>query len=339
MPGGFLDEGIIKQAGSRFPGWMNNIGFAAVTTTNANDSIKITGADGTALSPVNYGWVTLPDVTSGKIKEFNITADVTIDLTGAHWGFGTLGDLTDERLYVYAINNDGTLVWGVALKPARALILNADDSATASSITTYEQVLVNSALTADAQALQVGWFKANFDDTGGAAEDLWSIQTGDEDINVGLPLIRPRVVYVKDEKSSTTTGGTFTSGDWRTRDLNTIEGDVFIVSVATNAMTFKPGTYDFEWSAPANNVVNSHKTRLQNTTAASTVAFGSVQKVTIDQNQTSVGFARTTITVSSAFEIQHFGQTTSSGQGFGVASGAGDGAVEIYTQVKITEVL
>ena len=40
---------------------------------------------------------------------------------------------------------------------------------------------------------------------------------------LGVP--KPIVGYVKDVKSSGTAGGTFTTGAWQTRDLNTEEGD------------------------------------------------------------------------------------------------------------------
>lgn len=166
-----------------------NIGLREATTTNANDSIKITGASA-ALSSTNVGKVVLPSVTAGYLTEFTLTADVTINLTGAHWGFGTKGDLTDQILNVYALNNDGSLVWGIGSRAGKTLILDTDDATSQSSVNSGEKVLVNSALTADAQALQVGYFKANFDDTGGAAEDLWTVQTGDGDILRGvIPLI------------------------------------------------------------------------------------------------------------------------------------------------------
>ena len=187
MAGGKLNSGVLEQGGARHAGWMNNIAIVNATTTNAADSIKITGSDGTALSASNYGWITLPSATAGRLVTLSMTADVTINLTGAHWGFGTKGDLTNYILYVYAINDAGTLRWGAGAKPNRNVVLDADDTATATSVTTYEKVLINSLLTggANAYARVVGWFKASFDDTGGAAEDLWAVQTGVGDIQQG----------------------------------------------------------------------------------------------------------------------------------------------------------
>lgn len=210
---GLLEGGVIKQGGANSPGWMNNIGLAAATTSSSNDSIKITSANGSALSPINVGYVTLPSTTSGLLTTLRITADVTIDLTGAHWGEGGKGDLTDYLLSVYAINDAGTLKWGVASVPGHSIILGSDDSATATDINLIDEVLVNSALTGDSSCLEVGWFKANFDDTGGTSEDLWSVQASAGDINLGP---RPELEQYFTPTLTHTTN-TATSGYWLRR--------------------------------------------------------------------------------------------------------------------------
>lgn len=176
---GVLSYGLKMRVGDT-----HNIGFAAATTTSAADSIKIQGA-AAALSATNPGYLCLPNATAGLVSVFKITADVTIDLTGAHWGEGTKGDLTDYLLSIYAINDAGTLKYGIGSVNGHRVILNADDTATATSVTTCEKILVNSSLGTDSACAEIGWFKANFDDTGGAAEDLWAVQTGVGDINEG----------------------------------------------------------------------------------------------------------------------------------------------------------
>jgi len=178
---GKLRAGILEYVGSRTPGWSSNLGLGAPTAT----TITIRGSNGSALTPENPGWITTPSATAGQLTLFPVTANVDILLTGAHWGFGTLGDLTDQPLSVLALNNNGSLVWGVAQHGGRSLVLDSEDSATATDINLWNEVLVSSALSADAQAVHFGYFKANFDDTGGASEDLWAIQTGDGDMVVG----------------------------------------------------------------------------------------------------------------------------------------------------------
>ncbi len=187
MSGGKAKDGVLEQCGARMATWMNNISLVRATTTNAGDSIKITGANGSALTKSNYGWVTLPDPsTPGQLSTFSVTADVTILLTGAHWGHGTTGDITGGLLRVLAINDNGTLKWGVAKLGGRHTILTTDTSSTPTDINVPEEVLTTSAIgSATNSCREVGFFRANFDDTGGAAEDLWAIQTGVNDVITG----------------------------------------------------------------------------------------------------------------------------------------------------------
>jgi hypothetical protein len=167
---------------------MFNLGLANATTTNASDSIKVQGADA-ALSATNPLYVNLPTVSSpGRMTRFSATADVTINLTGAHWGLGTNGDFTDIILRVYAINDNGTLKWGVSNKGGLRSIADTAASTTATNINTQPEMLVNSALSSGTwPCREVGWFLGDFDDTGGAAEDLWAVQTGAGEIMVGVP--------------------------------------------------------------------------------------------------------------------------------------------------------
>lgn len=183
-----IDSGVI-YAGPRTKGHVSNIGLAAGTTSASGDSITITGANGSSLSVDNPGHITLDTgLTSGNFKTFTITSDITIDLTGAHWGFGTLGDLTDQILSVYAINDAGTLKWGVAVYPYYFSISNSLSSATGTDINLATETLVNSALSAASPCSRIGWFKADFDDTGGSSEDLWSVSSSTDDLNISEPL-------------------------------------------------------------------------------------------------------------------------------------------------------
>lgn len=162
-----------------------NVGLAAGTTSVSGDSITITGANGSSLSSSNPAYITIPSTTAGQFTTFKITADVTINLTGCHWGLGTFGDQSNYPLVIYAINNAGSIKYGVSTVEGLNAILDTDDDTTATNITTTKKVLVNSALSADSPCLELGWFKANFDDTGGSSEDLWTVQTGLKAINIG----------------------------------------------------------------------------------------------------------------------------------------------------------
>jgi len=139
-----------------------------------------------------------------------------------------------------------------------------------------------------------------------------------------------------DEKAHSAAGGTFTTGAWRTRDLNTEIADPDgIVSISSNQFTLGAGSYLIEWSAPAY-AVDRHFSRLQNITDSTTEEVGSAEYAD-DSNQgatRSFGFARITITGSKAFEVQHRNEITAGTYGFGVQTNT-SGANSRYTIVKI----
>lgn len=139
------------------------------------------------------------------------------------------------------------------------------------------------------------------------------------------------IAIIEDQKSSGTNGGTFTSGAWRTRDLNTIvANDKSIVSLFANQFTLKPGTYKINATAPAFNV-NFNQIRLYNITDSVNVKLGS----SFDCNgasSISTLACKFTITETKTFEIQHQCSTTFAVSGFGRAASID---TEIYTRVEI----
>ena len=114
--------------------------------------------------------------------------------------------------------------------------------------------------------------------------------------------------------------GTFTSGDWRTRSINTEVVDTDnIVSLSSNQFTLQAGTYQIKFGACAYKV-NRHITRLrQISPTVQTIAAGSSQYSWSSGADLSWsrGFARLTISQATAYEIQHYCQTTYSNNGFG----------------------
>jgi hypothetical protein len=128
--------------------------------------------------------------------------------------------------------------------------------------------------------------------------------------------------------------GTFTSGAWRTRDLNTELADPDgIVSISTNQFTLAAGTYLIEWSAPAF-YVGLHQTRLYNVTDAAQVEVGVCAFVNLNSIvTTSSGCARTTIAGSKVFTIEHKCVTTAATAGFG--QNCAFGVNDQYCTVKI----
>lgn len=148
----------------------------------------------------------------------------------------------------------------------------------------------------------------------------------------------PRVAYLKDEKAANTAGGTFTSGAWQTRTLNTETGDTSFVSLSTNQFTLQAGTYHIDATTPGYRV-DRVVGKLRNITDSTDDIVGTTEGNTGGSAITSDSKINGTITISSAktFEIQAQCLTTRATDGFGVASNFA--VNEVYTQVKITKVL
>ena len=142
-----------------------------------------------------------------------------------------------------------------------------------------------------------------------------------------------------DKKAQNTNGGTFTSGAWRTRDLNTVRtNEITGASLAANQLTLPAGTFYCVWSAPAhenNNTINPHQTRLQNITGAATLIVGSSSYSAADACTVSLGTGRFTLSGSTTVELQHRITNTQANTGFGSPVNQTD---EIYAQISIWKV-
>lgn len=140
-----------------------------------------------------------------------------------------------------------------------------------------------------------------------------------------------------DTKSSGTAGGTFTTGAWRTRDLNTTQfNGITSASLASNQISLPAGTYYVIASAPGF-YVNDHQVRLQNITDSTTTITGqnsgSGEALIVQPSATLSGTF--TIAGTKVFELQHRSGTTKADNGFGASQSWGD---NIYGQVSITKV-
>jgi hypothetical protein len=147
------------------------------------------------------------------------------------------------------------------------------------------------------------------------------------------------VVTFVDQKTNGTDGGTFTSGAFRTRDLNTTLGTNGISgsSIASNQITLPAGTYSIAANAPSL-IVNQSSTRLYNITDSAVALVGGVNCSSSGDFTSVDSIIRGTITIAATkvFEIQHYCATTRATNGFGQS--ASFGQAEIYTQITITKV-
>jgi hypothetical protein len=156
---------------------------------------------------------------------------------------------------------------------------------------------------------------------------------------------KPEVVIVQDQKSANTAGGTYTTGDWRTRDLNTEVIDTGNnCTISSNQFTLQPGTYEIECVMPAMYVTagtTGTKARLQNITDASTTllsnnTYGATSATNGPSHQVNL-VGQFSITAAKAFEIQMSAGATYATNGFGFQ--ANQGVTEIYTSVVLKKVI
>lgn len=144
----------------------------------------------------------------------------------------------------------------------------------------------------------------------------------------------PPLLYVRDEKAQNTVGGTFTSGAWQTRTLNTVKTNEIVgASLAANQVTLAAGIYEIDASAPAG-AVNSHQAKLYNVTDAVDLLIGTTEYtdagtyVMLDSRVRG----RFTITATKVIELQHRCQTTRATNGLGSAANL---ATEVYAELLV----
>lgn len=144
-------------------------------------------------------------------------------------------------------------------------------------------------------------------------------------------------ILLQDQKTQNTDGGTFTSGAWQKRDINTeVSDDGGFCSIASSQITLQAGTYTFRISCPAGAVLG-HQAKLRNVTDATDVAFGSTMysASTVYVTNRSEILGRMTIAASKTFEVQHKCAQTKTTNGFGEKANLG---TEIYTVAEFWKV-
>jgi len=143
--------------------------------------------------------------------------------------------------------------------------------------------------------------------------------------------------HIQDQKSSGTDGGTFTSGSWQTRDLNTsLVNGITGASLSSNQITLPAGTYEVIAFAVAYDC-DSHQARLRNVTDSTTLCIGLTMYANASNN---VGNAAKvtgifTLAATKVIELQHQCGSTKSGTGFGTPASFG---TEVYSDIQIRKV-
>lgn len=140
-------------------------------------------------------------------------------------------------------------------------------------------------------------------------------------------------ILVQDQKASGTDGGTFTSGSWIQRNINTEVVDAGgYCTVASNQITLLAGTYRFRITCPGYRC-GEHRNKLYNVTDAVDVALGTSSytgNTMFVQTMTEV-VGKMTIAGTKTFQVQHRCAVTANTNGLGVKSSMG---TEVYTSAE-----
>lgn len=142
-------------------------------------------------------------------------------------------------------------------------------------------------------------------------------------------------MHVQDKKAVGVNGGTFTSGAWRTRELNTVVLNAIQgAALASNLVTLPAGSYYAEASAPALQA-GWHAIDLYNVTNTARLILCSQA---YDGNANYYAQTRSFLSGSfvlgsqSNIQLRHWGTTTVTNSGFGGATAFEEG---IFSDLKI----
>lgn len=148
-----------------------------------------------------------------------------------------------------------------------------------------------------------------------------------------------------DQKAQNTNGGSFTSGAWRTRDLNTVRtNEIAGASLASNTITLPSGKYYVEWACPCSSDNNEirHQSRLFNTTDNALIILGSGCHFdntpglgAVLSTTYSFGQGQFTLAATKNVQLQHIISSTENTFGFGEPANLTN---EIYSQISIWKV-
>lgn len=152
-----------------------------------------------------------------------------------------------------------------------------------------------------------------------------------EDLQLGI-------LHVRDEKATGTPGGTSVGNEWtQTRTLNTVVTNTIAgASLSSSQVTFLPGTYDFEISAPASGV-SFHQAALYNVTDSAYQRVGPVEYVPSGAQTSATVKGRMVLAASKTFTIRHYTLTEQSSSGLGLG-GVTNGQSAVFTEAIFRKV-
>ena len=143
-----------------------------------------------------------------------------------------------------------------------------------------------------------------------------------------------KLLHVRDEKASGTASGSFSSGSFATRVLNTVKtNEITSASLSSNQVSLPAGTYFIMARAPSMDT-NGHTCQWYNDTDSALEIAGSPSYTSTDTSTMSFVFGRFTIDDTKVFELQHRCDSTTATIGLG--GGSHDySLIMVYAEVMI----
>jgi hypothetical protein len=150
-------------------------------------------------------------------------------------------------------------------------------------------------------------------------DNLYRLKSDGTETAVGGAAGTVYIAHIQDVKAANTDSGSFNSGAWRTRDLNTLTGDTAFISVSSNQFILNAGTYSVWFAAPAYST-NEMKAKIRNITAGTDALIGesSFSNAGSGQSIDALVSGRLTPAITTTYELQHYATTTRGTNGFGV---------------------
>jgi len=148
-----------------------------------------------------------------------------------------------------------------------------------------------------------------------------------------MPILHEPILLF-DQKAQNAAGGTFNSGAWQQRVLNSKQGDQDeSVTLANNRFTLPIGRWWIKWESPAY-LVSGHQSQLYNVTQGTIVKMGSSERsaaagATVSRSHGSVLYD---VPSPMQFVIQRRPPTSLWSNGAGLPTSF---CAEIYTQVEL----
>ena len=142
----------------------------------------------------------------------------------------------------------------------------------------------------------------------------------------------------REEQASGTNGGTFTSGSYIKRTLNTtVVNNIASCTLASSVVSLPAGTYLIRGIATAYGALDGLQTRIANTTD-STYSYGQSNYYTNGGTSTGHNTVETVVTIAGTknFELQHRCASTVASNGLGNSVAFVN--IEVYSQLFIARI-